>query len=342
MVGRALTLLVVVLSAPVSLRAQAGEHDTQVRGYWVDPSTGLMWAARDNVRGDLNWGQAIKYCGDLKLAGYTDWRLPTIGELEGIYDRSANALGLAGKHNENSATWHIKGGLFLTGAAWSASRRNDDRGRPGGFALLFDFSKGSRDLYELWVGRRALCIRGDVTIDLSLPGLSRVDAARQLGVDYTARRYFAVNSRATQLSYWQARIGCEDGVVTRVAWLGAERNCRRWLELTDHVVGDATLDRVYALELLGLSVASEHRLVESLAWLDRALVMRRRRYEDDGDAADVLAIAAQIQIALGNAAAADALLDSAIATYEREVARPSRFQELYRWRLAAIRKQLRR
>lgn len=110
----ALTLLA-VLSAPVWLFAASGQYDTRVRGYWVDPSTGLMWAGRDNFGRNMNWHQADKYCRDLQLAGYRDWRLPQTNELEGIYDRSASSQGLGGKHNESPTTWHVKGDIFLTG-----------------------------------------------------------------------------------------------------------------------------------------------------------------------------------------------------------------------------------
>jgi hypothetical protein len=120
-----------------------------------------MWAGRDNFGRDLNWRQATQYCRDLQLAGYVDWRLPTIGELEGIYDKSANALGLGGKRNDIAITWHVKGDLFLTGYSWSANRLIDDRGRPGGFALGFHFVTGRRSDDELWfhTGKRALCVR---------------------------------------------------------------------------------------------------------------------------------------------------------------------------------------
>ena len=336
-----LALLPVVVGAQSESSTQRQRvPDTRMSGYWVDPSTGLMWVGRDNFDRDLNWHRAMKYCHDLQLAGYADWRLPEIGELEGLYDTSANALGLAGKRNERGATWHVKGDIFLTGPSWSATRRRDDRGRPAGSALTFRFSDGFRDLYELRVGRRALCVRGDVTVDLALPGLSRIEAARQVGVDYTARRYFDVDNRvAARLEYWSVRIGCEDGVVTRVTWLDAERNCRRWVELTAHLVGDALLDRVYALGLLGVSLASEKRPTDSLLLLERALAMRRERYEDDADAADFQVIAAQVQMAMGNTAAATAFFESAIATYEQAIARASTPQDQYRHRLAAIRKQ---
>ncbi|MGA9717181.1 MAG: DUF1566 domain-containing protein [Acidobacteriaceae bacterium] len=76
--------------SPTSDRGLAQE--TQVRGYWVDPSTGLMWAGKDNGK-DVSWKKAMKYCRDLRLAGYSDWKLATLAELEGIYDKSANAPG---------------------------------------------------------------------------------------------------------------------------------------------------------------------------------------------------------------------------------------------------------
>jgi hypothetical protein len=44
---------------------------------WTDPATGLMWAKKDNGS-DVDWNQAGDYCTKLQLAGYNDWRLPTI------------------------------------------------------------------------------------------------------------------------------------------------------------------------------------------------------------------------------------------------------------------------
>jgi len=311
--------------------------DTRVRGYWVDPSSGLMWAAKDNFSRDLTWRKAARYCGDLQLAGFADWRLPTIRELEGIYDRSASAQGLSGPHNNTPISFHVKGDLFLTGDAWSATWRPDERGRPGGFALLFDFVNAKRQISEMYffTGDRALCVRGEVTVDLSLPGLSRYEAARRAGVDYEMALQ-DIGNNVVRHDYWGARRGCEDGVVTG---RGAERNCRKWVDLTDRLEGVPPLDRVYALGLLGIDRAAEARWAEALPLLERALATRRERYEDDADAADFQVILAQVQIMTGNAAAAAALVKSAIATYETEIERPSALQERYRRRLAAIRKR---
>lgn len=92
----------------------------------------------------------MKYCRDLRLAGQTDWRLPVIGELEGIYDRYASTLGLGGMHNEKGQPYHVKGDLLLTGDSWSVSQFVSAVGRRWG--LLFDLVNGRR--FEDEVGFR--------------------------------------------------------------------------------------------------------------------------------------------------------------------------------------------
>jgi hypothetical protein len=163
---RAIPLLItvsVIANAQSNTVERGLAQETQIPGYWVDPSTGFMWAGKDNGR-DVNWKKAIKYCRDLRLAGYSDWGLATIDELEGIYDGDAHAPGRGGS---GTSTWHVKGNLFLTGNQWSTTQRVDDRGRPSGLVWYFDFEnmyKGSDD-GSRFSGRfsnhfrRALCVR---------------------------------------------------------------------------------------------------------------------------------------------------------------------------------------
>ena len=139
-------------------------QETQAHGYWTDPSTGLMWAGKDNGK-DVSWKNAVKYCRDRRLAGYSDWRLAKLAELRTIYDRNANTPGLAGSGKDNLFTYHVKGNLFLTGDEWSSERINDDRGHPSGYAWYFDFNEGRpNDDPTGWpypfVMMRALCVRG--------------------------------------------------------------------------------------------------------------------------------------------------------------------------------------
>jgi hypothetical protein len=153
---------VVIAGAQSSTQDQGQAQETHAHGFWIDPFTGLMWAGRDNGR-DVSWKNAMKYCRDLRWAGYSDWRLANMAELQGIYDSSTAAPGLAGPHRKlRDFTFHVKGNLFLTGDQWSSNYRMDDRGRPSGYAYYFDFNSGKPDDDEggYSYGKRALCVRG--------------------------------------------------------------------------------------------------------------------------------------------------------------------------------------
>ena len=157
-----LFLVGTITGAQSASQDQGRAQETQARGYWIDPSTRLMWAGKDNSK-DISWKKAMKYCSDLRLAGYSDWRLASLGELEGIYDRNANAPGLMGPSGKGTlSTWHVKGNLFLTGNQWSSSQRLDDRGHPSGYASRFDFNEGrvfDGDQVSFYTNKRALCVR---------------------------------------------------------------------------------------------------------------------------------------------------------------------------------------
>ncbi len=173
LVKRSSNVALVLLSVAVMIGgAQAptkddGAQDNQVHDTWTDPSTGLMWAGRDNGK-DVNWHKAMHYCRDLRLAGYSDWRLPGLADLERIYDKTANAPGRVGHGTGRPSSWHVKGNLFLTGYPWSSTNRLDDRGSPTGLVWYLRFSDGvplDEDSSN-FSGRfadyslRALCVRG--------------------------------------------------------------------------------------------------------------------------------------------------------------------------------------
>jgi hypothetical protein len=147
-----------------ALASEKAAQEAQARGYWADSPTGLMWTAKDNGK-DVSWKTAMKYCRNLRLAGYSDWRLANLVELQGIYDKTAEAPGLAGMHSEEPTTWHVKGEVFLTANEWSSNYRQDDRGHFSGYVYYFDFNEGkSNDDPTGWPygyeSRRALCVRG--------------------------------------------------------------------------------------------------------------------------------------------------------------------------------------
>ncbi len=147
-------------SGAPTMPSTGSAQEAQARGYWVDPATGLMWAAKDNGK-DVSLRSAVNYCRHLRLAGYADWRLANRVELQPIFDRKANAPGLAGPHDDDSTMWHVKGNLFLTGYQWAY----DPGWRTSGYHSYFDFGQGipneeeSGFLYSSSF-MRALCVRG--------------------------------------------------------------------------------------------------------------------------------------------------------------------------------------
>lgn len=53
---------------------------------WIDPRTGLVWQFESP--GEMTWYEANEYARSLFLGGDSDWRLPTLAELESLLDRS--------------------------------------------------------------------------------------------------------------------------------------------------------------------------------------------------------------------------------------------------------------
>jgi hypothetical protein len=127
----------------VSLQVVKGQ-DAASSGIWKESATGLSWTAKDNGS-NVNYTQAGEYCSSLKLGGFSDWRLPTIDELEPLYDRSV------------SKPYKAKGPLELGDACfWSGSMN------PAGEVWTFYFTYGGRSLTRA-TGHssygRALCVR---------------------------------------------------------------------------------------------------------------------------------------------------------------------------------------
>jgi len=56
-----------------------------------DDQTGLIWQDNKEVaENNLNHDEAKKYCQDLEVDGFTDWRLPTVREAYTIVDLTQN------------------------------------------------------------------------------------------------------------------------------------------------------------------------------------------------------------------------------------------------------------
>jgi len=84
---RSIAILILSVVLFSSGEATAASFTDNRDGTVTDNLTSLMWQKQDDkeVR---TWKEAITYCEKLYLAGYSDWRLPTIKELGSIVDNT--------------------------------------------------------------------------------------------------------------------------------------------------------------------------------------------------------------------------------------------------------------
>jgi Protein of unknown function (DUF1566) len=149
-----------------SLGAQSRKDDRgsvqegALPAYWADPATGLMWPAKDNGKA-VTWHAARKYCRNLRLAGYSDWRQPTLDELASLVDKVSSIPERVGNTKLINIGPHVNGNLSLTGDAWSANREINRFGKPYGPGWFFNFttSKPSYDLQLFRNTKYSLCVR---------------------------------------------------------------------------------------------------------------------------------------------------------------------------------------
>jgi hypothetical protein len=146
------SILAVILCLTFLSAGAAGADDRFVDngdGTVTDSKTGLMWAKTDSS-GDISWHDAKLYCEYIILSDYTDWRMPTIEELETLFDDSLDGYKTICGHKVK-ATSQIE---LSCGFVWSSEVRSIS-------ALAYNYSRGYRYSSRMsqYRGIRALPVR---------------------------------------------------------------------------------------------------------------------------------------------------------------------------------------
>ena len=118
----------------------AGELLSVEAPEWVavlDNTTNLIWDAGESA--GLNWKQACEHPKSLSVAGFSDWRLPTVEELFALADRTKFEPAI-----DTAFFPKCEGGWY-----WNSTV---DASSPGVYAWLVNFGYGdsssSRQDYE--------------------------------------------------------------------------------------------------------------------------------------------------------------------------------------------------
>lgn len=185
----------------------------------TDRATGLMWMKVDSGK-TMNWEQALKYAENLEYAGYDDWRLPNVKELQSIVDynrapdaRSASARGSATNPifdltNKESWFWtsttHIEnmfGYYVCFGQAFSARKwKREPMNAHGAGAVRSDPKTGEPSRWanglgpqsdEIRIFNYVRCVRGGAArLRTAAPASSRSSGSAKSTLHRSAGRGF--------------------------------------------------------------------------------------------------------------------------------------------------------
>ena len=82
----------------------------------IDGKTGRMWSADDVVAAGVQHAAAEKACAEAKIAGFSDWRLPTVEELFALADRTRRSPAI-----DTDYFPKCKSDWYWTSTAWAGS-----------------------------------------------------------------------------------------------------------------------------------------------------------------------------------------------------------------------------
>lgn len=121
------------------------EFKDNANGTISDTNTGLMWLQDDSLT-PMDWENALSYAENFTYAGFSDWRLPNVKELQGIVDYSyspsatiASKIGPAINPIFNCTPITNEAGNSDYGYYWTSTSANFKSGEPYYYAWYVAF-----------------------------------------------------------------------------------------------------------------------------------------------------------------------------------------------------------
>jgi flagellar biosynthesis GTPase FlhF len=111
---------------------------------FVDKKTNLMW---EKERGNsFTWQNAMKYCENLELSGYSNWRLPSLDETNSLLTNTMQSQG-----------WYVKNEIsqFLPSCTWISIKYNKN----SSLSWIVGFEDGFDDWSYQTNGDFVVCVR---------------------------------------------------------------------------------------------------------------------------------------------------------------------------------------
>jgi tetratricopeptide (TPR) repeat protein len=207
--------------------------------WWIDAGHGLMWTMQTSH--SMNYQSAVAYCADLRLAGYSDWRLPTIAELDMVTtNRSYTTTGIhdhkAVEHSDVDVSF-AWGKAPPNGYVWSSTSNGKDKMVVENLSFA---SGGHSDANPtaslLGGGHYALCVRG-VTDDKPTP---QIRAQAAVLVSQVAAR---AGNYEPALDYAKQALALDPGSPDALDALGvAEGHLGQWADAVTQIEAALKID----------------------------------------------------------------------------------------------------
>jgi uncharacterized protein DUF1566 len=124
----ALSILPVLNSFPAFADPSVGSHFETKGDVVIDRRTGLVWQRADSyheLKKGINWYEAQEYVDGKnaqKFGGHIDWRLPTLEELNNLWDASRSVKSKDGEGIGLPGEFKARGSYYL----WTANERGLD------------------------------------------------------------------------------------------------------------------------------------------------------------------------------------------------------------------------